>query len=91
MNSEIRDGILYIQGEVTVKTVTTPAYTQFEQQCRLKNINMIDGSGVTRADSTCISLLLTALRLKSDMRFRNIPESVAALADLYEIKDWVKQ
>ena len=39
-----------------------------------------------------VSLLLTALRLKGGsgtMAFQSVPASVAALADLYEIRDWV--
>lgn len=90
MNSEIRDNVLYLGGDITVKTVTETAYRQFEQQCRLKETAVLDLSRVGRADSACVSLLLTALRLKNKaVQLRHIPESVRALADLYEIRDWV--
>lgn len=90
MKSEVRNGILHISGDVTVKTVTSAAYAQFEQQCRLKEIEAIDLSGVSRADSACISLLLTALRLKpNSISLRGIPDSVNALSELYEIKEWI--
>ncbi|ASK27406.1 STAS domain-containing protein [Neisseria chenwenguii] len=90
MNSEIRNGVLHIGGEVTVKTVTNAAFGQFEQQCRLKDISALDFSAVSRADSACVSLLLSALRLKNAaVELRHVPESVRALAELYEIKDWV--
>ncbi|QEY23845.1 STAS domain-containing protein [Neisseria animalis] len=89
MNSELRDGVLYIGGEVTVKTVTDTAYTHFKQQCRLQNLDTVDFASVSRADSACLSLLLTAQRLNPNVRFRHLPESVRALADLYEINDWL--
>ncbi|MCP1660512.1 STAS domain-containing protein [Neisseria perflava] len=90
MNSEPRNGVLYISGEVTVKTVTGSVYAKFEQQCRLNDITAVDFSAVSRADSACVSLLLTALRLKpQQIELRHIPESVKALAELYDIKDWV--
>ncbi|WP_416191459.1 STAS domain-containing protein [Neisseria sp. CCUG12390] len=90
MNSELRDSVLHLSGDITVKTVTDAAYRQFERQCRLKETGAIDLSQVSRADSACVSLLLTALRLKNQaVELRHIPESVRALADLYEIKDWV--
>lgn len=90
MNSEIRDNVLYLSGDITVKTVTETAYRQFERQCRLKETGALDLSHVGRADSACVSLLLTALRLKNKaVQLCHIPESVRSLADLYEIKDWV--
>lgn len=90
MNLELRDNVLYLSGDITVKSVTETTYRQFEQQCRLKETDALDLSNVSRADSACASLLLTALRLKNkDVELRHIPESVRSLADLYEIKDWV--
>lgn len=89
MNSETRDGVLYLSGDITVKTVTNAAYARFEQQCRLKDLTALDFSAISRADSACVSLLLTALRLNPAVHARNLPESVRALADLYEINDWL--
>ncbi|PSJ80262.1 STAS domain-containing protein [Neisseria iguanae] len=90
MNSELRDSVLYLSGNITAQTVTDAAYRQFEQLCRLKETSTLDLSNVSRADSACVSLLLTALRLKNKaVELHHIPESVRALADLYEIKDWV--
>lgn len=90
MNTEIRDGVLHLSGDITVKTLSEAAYRRFEQQCRLKDTAALDLSGVGRADSACVSLLLTAFRLKNQtLELRRVPESVRALADLYEIKEWV--
>lgn len=90
MNTEIRDSVLHLSGDITVKTVGKSAYVQFEQQCRSDSVQALDLAAVGRADSACVSLLLTALRLKgSAVAFQGVPASVAALADLYEIRDWV--
>lgn len=90
MESEIRGSVLYVKGEVTVKTVTPAAYGRFEQQCRLNGTHTVDFSEVGRADSACVSLLLTALRAQpSAVTFQGLPDSVQALAELYEIKEWV--
>lgn len=90
MESEVRGGVLHVKGEVTVKTVTSAAYGLFEQQCRLNETHTVDFSQVSRADSSCVSLLLTALRVKpSSIALQGLPDSVAALAELYEIKEWV--
>lgn len=90
MKLSTQNGILSISGEVTVKTVNESLYRQFEQQCRLKDVHTLDFSQVTRADSACISLLLTALRLQNKtMNTQQLPESVRALAELYEINHWI--
>ena len=62
MQTEIRNGTLYISGDVTVKTLTASAFARYEQQCRLKETDSIDFSQVGKADSACVSLLLNALR-----------------------------
>ena len=87
MNSETRDGTLYLSGDITVKTVTAAAFVGFGRQCRLKDIR--DLAEVGRADSACVSLLLTALRANGSLEIRNLPQSVQALAELYEIREWV--
>lgn len=89
MNSETRDGTLYLSGDITVKTVTAAAFAGFERQCRLKDIRILDLAEVGRADSACVSLLLTALRANGSLEIRNLPQSVQALAELYEIREWV--
>ncbi len=86
MNTEIREQVLHLGGDVTVKTVSSAAYERFEQQCRLKEVHTLDLAGVAQADSACLSLLLSALRLKQGaITLRHIPASVLALAELYEI------
>ena len=90
MQIELRDGTLHISGDVTVKTLTSAAFTRFRQQCRLKDTRAVDLSGVGRADSACVSLLLDALRSPNGkISLQGIPESVRTLSELYEIKDWL--
>ena len=61
MNCEIRDGILHLDGEITVKTVHGNAYRQFVQLSG-GDIKAVDLSAVSRADSACLSLLFSVLR-----------------------------
>jgi len=58
---------------------------------RQPEIHAIDLSQITRADSACLSLLLTALRQKTQgsLKIHNPPASVRDLAQLYEIEEWI--
>lgn len=90
MHSSVENGCLLIRGAVTVQTLTPAICTQFVKQCMLPDIKTIDLNGVIQADSTCISLLLTILRQsKKPLQFSGLPESVRALAELYEIQEWI--
>ena len=91
MQSEIRDNIVYVQGEVSVQTVDKTTLAQFAQQCGQPEIHAIDCSQITRADSACLSLLLTALRQREQgsLKIHNLPPSVRDLAQLYEIEEWI--
>lgn len=93
MQSECRGQTVYVSGEITVTTVTAVLYRAYCQQLdRLPENNIaIDFSGVTRADSVCISLLAAAKRCRPQAAwsFYGIPASVGALAKLYEVGDWI--
>ena len=91
MQSEIRDNIVYVAGEVSVQTVNQAALAQFTQQCRQPEIHAIDLGQITRADSACLSLLLTALRQRTQgsLKIHNLPPSVRDVAQLYEIEEWI--
>ena len=91
MQSEIRDNTVYVQGEVSVQTVDKTTLAQFAQQCGQPEIHAIDCSQITRADSACLSLLLTALRQREQgsLKIHNLPPSVRDLAQLYEIEEWI--
>ncbi len=91
MQSAIRDNIVYVQGEVSVQTVDKTTLAQFAQQCGQPEIHAIDCSQITRADSACLSLLLTALRQREQgsLKIHNLPPSVRDLAQLYEIEEWI--
>ena len=54
MQTEIRNGVLHLSGDITVKTVGKAAYTQFEQQCRSSEVHTLDLAAVGRADSACV-------------------------------------
>lgn len=88
----IDDNCLKIEGVVSVQTLTRQNYQQFEKYCTQPEIQAIDLAGVIRADSACISLLLNMLRQHSgSLQIINIPDSVRALVQLYEIQDWIHE
>ena len=94
MHSECRDETVYLSGEVTVSTVTAPLFRAYCQQLGyLKNSPAlaIDFSGVSQADSVCISLMAAAKRSRPEAAwgFRGLPAGVAALAELYEVGGWI--
>ena len=94
MHSECRDETVYLSGEVTVATVTAPLFHAYCQQLGyLKNspAPAIDFSGVSQADSVCISLMAIAKRSRPEATwvFRGLPAGVAALAELYEVGGWI--
>lgn len=90
MHSELRDGCLFLSGDITVQTVNAAAFAQFESQCRQNGWHTLDLGGITRADSTCLSLLLTAKRRYSgSLNIRQLPPAVRLLAELYEIETWI--
>ena len=91
MQSEIRDNIVDVQGEVGEQTVDKTKLAQFARKCGQPQIHAIDCSQITRADSACLSLLLTALRQREQgsLKIHNLPPSVRDLAQLYEIEEWI--
>lgn len=91
MQIQVQDNCLRVQGAVTVQTLTAANHKQFIQQCQQPQIDTLDLSGVVRADSASIALLLAALRLhrSGSLKFIGLPESVADLAQLYEIETWL--
>ncbi|MBD3614550.1 STAS domain-containing protein [Kingella kingae] len=91
MRSEVREQCVYVAGDVSVQTLNSGAYREFLQQCRLPNIQTVDFSGVERADSACLALILQALRQsgQSSLHIQALPESVQLLAQLYEVEEWL--
>lgn len=83
----IDNDCLKIRGMVSVQTLTRQEFKQFVQLCQQPEVHRVDLSEVVRADSACISLLLTALRenVSGSLKWVNVPESVHTLAKLYEL------
>lgn len=88
MICELKENMLHLSGEITVKTVNLAMLKQLEKNCQ--NVQKIDFSGVTRADSACLSLLLHCLRQKNAPAIEALPASIQVLADLYEVHEWIK-
>lgn len=90
MRTHIEQHTLHISGEVNVKTLTATLCRQFEQQCRQPEIQHLDLSGITQADSACLSLLLIAKRIRSgSLKILGMPKAVQDLTQLYEIQEWI--
>ena len=93
MNSESREQTVCVSGDVTVNTVTAPLYRNYCQQLAALGTDIrVDFSGVGTADSACLSLLAAAWRQSRNgaaVSFSAIPPSVALLAELYDVQDWI--
>lgn len=90
MQSEIQGSCLRVSGSVSIRTLDQAACKTFRQQCRQPEIDTLDFSAVDYADSACIALLLLVLREReSSLKLTGLPESVKALAQLYEIEKWL--
>ncbi|MDO5059595.1 MAG: STAS domain-containing protein [Neisseria sp.] len=88
MNSELKNGTLYLSGDITVKTLNE----RNAAQCRAllgESVHTVDLGGVTRADSACLSLILSLKRQQGRLKTANLPAAVPALAELYEIREWL--
>lgn len=85
----IENNCLLIRGMVSVQTLTRQDFKQFVQLCQQPEVHTVDLSGVIRADSACVSLLLTTLRenISGSLKWLNVPESVQTLAKLYELSN----
>lgn len=92
MQIQVQNDCILLKGTVTVNTITAAKYRHFVQQCQQANIHGVDLSGVLRADSACVALLLAALRQhrSGSLKITGLPESVGDLAQLYEIETWFK-
>lgn len=90
MHSVIQDGCVYLYGEISMQTISKKPYRQFMHQCEQPQVHSIDFAGVKKADSTCVGLLLLALRVRScPLKYLHIPDSVRLLIGLYEMEDWI--
>ncbi|AUX61117.1 STAS domain-containing protein [Simonsiella muelleri] len=87
MQCVIENNCLMIRGMVSVQTLTRQDWKQFVQLCQQPHVHTVDLSGVVRADSACISLLLTTIRenISGSLKWLNLPESIETLAKLYEL------
>lgn len=91
MQTEWRDKVLIVSGDITVSTLGADAYRRYCAELDGRRPDCIDFGGVGRADSACLSLLAAARRRFPDAVFNRLPSSVGLLADLYEIEHWIKK
>lgn len=90
MHLKSQGSTLFLSGKLTVRTINAASLQKFEEACAAEMVQTLDLQAVEAADSACISLLLTAQRLKKGrLTLINLPSSVLTLAELYEISEWV--
>jgi phospholipid transport system transporter-binding protein len=87
----LENAIAYLEGPVTqleVKRLLAEGEAVIAADCRA-----IDLAGVTRVDSTAVSLLLAlrrrALACNRDLVFHHLPASIQSLVQLYGVDDLI--
>ncbi len=89
--------ILRIEGPLTFASLprVLEQTREFESRLDLPARLEIDLAAVVDVDSSAVALLLRwereAARLKKQLRFVNLPANLAALAELYGVKQFIKQ
>ncbi len=91
MQIQCQDHHLLLSGDITMSQVSGADFKALQNALKNQNITEVDLSGVTKADSACVSLLITALRdtQGQQIRFSGLPSAVLALIDLYELNEWI--
>lgn len=92
MQIDVSSGCLYIRGDVDVQSLTRAKYSEFIGQIKQPEITSIDFGSVKKADSVCVSLLLSACRERglNQLTILALPTGVCDLAKLYEVDEWLK-
>ena len=79
---------LTISGQINLIQLTKPQLDQFNTLFD-REVDCLDFSGVTAADSAGVSLILCALR-RHKVSLKNLPTSVQLLIDLYELDSFME-
>lgn len=83
-------GVLHIAGEVSVRTLNRNTWQNLQNYLK-NNIQEVDFSAVTRADSATLSLILQILRQSpKPVKFHALPQAILDLAKLYEVETWIQ-
>lgn len=94
MNCTRNNGTLYLNGDITVNTLDGQAAAACLDALD-STVHSIDLGGVGRADSACLSLILSLQRRHRQLHnggrlaVCRLPAPVSALAELYEIRSWL--
>ncbi|TCJ18528.1 STAS domain-containing protein [Parasulfuritortus cantonensis] len=87
----IEDTVAYPEGALTLAEATRAL--QEGEQALARGVTVFDLAGVTKVDSSALSLLLSwqrrAQARSQPLSFRNLPESVHSLAGLYGLADLI--
>ena len=72
-----------IEGDLTIETAARRR-VELVDAARSGEV-CFDLSGIDRADSSALSILLAVRRLRPEARFEAVPSSIATLAELYGV------
>ncbi|PIT40615.1 STAS domain-containing protein [Snodgrassella alvi] len=91
MQTTVQGKTLMIHDKVTMSTVVENDYKQFSDCIRSGEIEKVDVSGVTEADSACVALLVAAKRLAHRQKFMlhiaGVPAGLITLMALYGVEE----
>ncbi len=72
-----------VEGDLTIETAARRR-AELVETAR-SGETCFDLSGIGRADSSALSIMLAVRRLRSEARFEAVPASIATLAQLYGV------
>ena len=91
MQTNVQGKTLMIHDKVTMGTVGENDFKRFCDYIQTGQIEKVDVSGVTEADSACVALLLAAKRLAHRQKFMlhiaGVPAGLITLMALYGVEE----
>lgn len=94
MQFEQDKNTIRLSGVLTMGTITQGLVTDFLKLLAKNEVNSLDLSQVTQADSACVALLLKAKRFalshQQTLELHHLPSSTQALLSLYELDQIIK-
>ncbi len=91
MQMQCDNHCLKLSGNMTVIDITESDINHLMSLLKEADIQKVDLANVAKADSACVTFLITIFREYSgkQIQLENIPNTVLALLDLYELNNWI--
>lgn len=92
---QTQDGVLSLQGALTMANVNEAQFRLFVDAVAEPSVHTVDLTALQRADSACVAWLLAALRTKKHqqrpIRFVGMSSDLRLLTSLYDIDGWIEE